>query len=77
MSFTIPKEGYLSKPEKESCYEYLLKSYERVSKDLGEDYTAFVTPVANVESETKMKRLFSDIERPLPSFTARVFARVM
>lgn len=63
MSFTIPKEGYLSKPEKESCYEYLLKSYERISKVLGEDYTAFVTPVANVESETKIKRLFFDIEK--------------
>lgn len=63
MSYTFPKEGYLTKPENESCYEYLLASYGRVSKDLGDDYTAFVTPVANVESATKIKRLFSDIEK--------------
>ncbi len=63
MTFTIPKEGYLTKPEKESCYEYMLACYSRISKDLGDNYTAFVTPVANTESEIKMKKLLSDIEK--------------
>lgn len=59
----IPYDNYLVKPDGQSCYEYLLESYRRVSKDLGDDYTAFVTPVANVETETSMKKLFSDIEK--------------
>ncbi len=61
--FNIPKEQYLSRPQKESCYEYLIACYKRISKDLGEDYTAFVTPVANVESEIKISRLLNDIEK--------------
>lgn len=61
--FNVPEERYLNKPENESCYEYLLNSYERVSEDLGKNYTAFVTPVANTESETKILRLLSDIEK--------------
>lgn len=63
MEYIIPKENYLRKPENESCYEYLLMAYERISKDYGDDYTAFVTPVANVESEVSMKRFISDIEK--------------
>ncbi len=61
--YRIPAENYLHKPTDESCYEYLIKCYERVSKDIGDDYTAFVTPVANVESETSIKRLFNDVEK--------------
>ncbi len=59
----IPIENYLTKPYDESCYDYLKASYKRISRDLGEDYTAFVTPVGPVESHTGMKRLFSDIEK--------------
>ncbi len=65
----FPANGYLQRPTDESCYEYLKKSYERISKDIGEDYTAFVTPVADVESETSIKRLFSDVEK-ISSFLA-------
>lgn len=61
--FRFPEAGYLSKPENESCYQYLKECYRKVSKDIGEDYTAFVTPVGPVESETSMKRLFHDIEK--------------
>lgn len=61
--FPAPKENYLHIPENQSCYEYFLEAYERVSKDLGDDYTAFVTPVANVESSITMKRFISDIEK--------------
>jgi len=65
MDFTprIPIQNYLTKPYDESCYEYLIASYKRISRDLGDDYTAFVTPVGPVESLTGMKRLFSDIEK--------------
>ncbi len=62
-----PIKDYLLPPGEESCYEYMLSCYSRVSKDLGDNYTAFVTPVANVESEIKIKRLFSDIDK-LASF---------
>ncbi len=61
--FRIPANNYLHKPENESCYEYLKASYRRIAKDIGEDFTAFVTPVGPVESETSMKRLFADIEK--------------
>lgn len=61
--FRIPANNYLHKPEGESCYEYLKASYRRIAKDIGEDFTAFVTPVGPVESETSMKRLFADIEK--------------
>ncbi len=63
INYNVPKEHYLEIPENQSCYEYLLESYARVSKDIGDDYTAFVTPIANVESELKMKRFLSDIEK--------------
>ena len=71
MEYKIPKENYLTKPKKESCYEYLLAAYGRISKDYGDDYTAFVTPVANVESETSMKRLLSDVEKLASWFVSK------
>ena len=61
--YRIPANNYLRKPEDESCYDYLKAAYGRISKVLGEDYTAFVTPVGPVESEVKMPRLFGDIEK--------------
>ena len=61
--YKIPEANYLPRPTDESCYEYMLESYRRVSKDLGENYTAFVTPVGPVESETKMERLIGDVEK--------------
>ena len=61
--YRIPANNYLHKPTDESCYEYLKAAYGRISKVIGEDYTAFVTPVGPVESETKMPRLFNDIEK--------------
>lgn len=61
--FKIPSNKYLERPENESCYQYLKACYNRVSKDIGDDYTAFVTPVGPVESEVTMKRLFHDIEK--------------
>lgn len=61
--YRIPANNYLRKPEDESCYDYLKAAYGRISKVLGEDYTAFVTPVGPVESEIKMPRLFGDIEK--------------
>lgn len=63
LTYKAPKENYLTPPGNESCYEYMINSYHRVSKDLGEDYTAFVTPVASFESATKISKLFSDIEK--------------
>lgn len=63
MEFIMPKENYLTLPQNESCYEYMLQCYERISKDYGDDYVAFVTPVANVESAVTMKRFISDIEK--------------
>lgn len=66
-NIVFPEKKYLEKPADESCYEYLKKCYGKISKDIGEDYTAFVTPVANVESETSIKRLFADVEK-LASF---------
>ena len=61
--YNFPKENYLPRPTDETCYEYMLESYSRVSKDLGKDYTAFITPVGPVESETKMERLIGDVEK--------------
>lgn len=61
--FRIPANNYLRKPEEESCYSYLLGCYNRISKDIGKDYTAFVTPVGPVESATGMERFLSDIEK--------------
>lgn len=61
--YEIPKTNYFQEPTDESCYDYMKAAYNRISKDIGEDYTAFITPVGPVESETKMSRLFSDIEK--------------
>ncbi len=71
MEFIIPKENYLTLPENESCYEYMLQSYARISKDYGDDYTAFVTPVANVESAITMKRFIADIEKLASWFVSK------
>ena len=62
-NYRIPADNYLHKPTDESCYDYLKAAYGRISKRLGDDYTAFVTPVGPVESEIKMPRLFNDIEK--------------
>ena len=69
--FRISANNYLHKPTDESCYDYLLKSYERISKDIGSNYTAFVTPVGPVESETSMERLLGDIEKMAAFFAAK------
>ena len=61
--YKISADNYLHRPTDESCYDYLKAAYGRISKVLGEDYTAFVTPVGPVESETKISRLFGDIEK--------------
>lgn len=53
---------YLVKPGKESCYEYLLGCYNRISADVG-DYAAFV----NLDCKTMMTEMFADIEK-LASF---------
>lgn len=63
VKYNFPEKEYLTRPVDESCYEYMLKSYDKVSKDLGKDYTAFITPVGPVESETKMERLIGDVEK--------------
>lgn len=61
--FVFPSKNYLHKPEDESCYDYMKMCYERISKDIGDDFVAFVTPVAHVESAITMKRFFNDIEK--------------
>ncbi|MBQ7116730.1 MAG: acyl--CoA ligase [Clostridia bacterium] len=63
MNGIFSPKGYLEKPIDESCYEYLKKCYRKISKDIGEDYTAFVTPVGDTESKTSIKRLFNDVEK--------------
>ncbi len=63
IKYNFPKENYLHRPTDQCCYDYMLESYERVSKDLGKNYTAFITPVGPVESETKIERLISDVEK--------------
>lgn len=69
--YRIPADNYLHRPTDESCYDYLKAAYGRISKLLGEDYTAFVTPVGPVESETKMSRLFADIEKTASFIASR------
>lgn len=63
IKYNFPKENYMHRPTDQCCYDYMLESYERVSKDLGKNYTAFITPVGPVESETKIERLISDVEK--------------
>lgn len=61
--FTVPKEHYLTIPESgESCYEYMLKCYEMIKKDIG-DYDAFCVPVADQTSSVKMSSFIDEIER--------------
>lgn len=67
--FPTPKRNYLREPQNQSCYEYLLECNARIKEDLG-DYTAFVVPVADQISETKMSKLFSDIEKLAAYFTS-------
>ncbi len=61
-NYRVPEGNYLAKPGDESCYEYLIAAHQKISAQYG-DYTAFITPVGPVESETKMSRLFNDIEK--------------
>lgn len=68
--YVVPKEKYLAEPTDESCYLYLRQCYERYAKDLGDDVTAFIVPVADQCSETKMSKLFEDIENLAAYFTA-------
>lgn len=49
---------YLTKPGKESCYEYLLGCYKKISADVG-DYVAFV----NVDCPTMMSDFLVDVEK--------------
>ena len=63
IKYDFKAKDYLPRPTDESCYDYMLESYSRVSKDLGKDYTAFITPVGPVESEIKMERLINDVEK--------------
>ena len=71
MEYIIPKENYLTLPQNESCYEYMLQSYNRISKDYGDDYVALVTPVAHVESAVTMKRFLADIEKLASWFVSK------
>lgn len=57
----IHEKFYLTKPDEQSCYEYMLECYKRYYEDIG-DYDAFVVPVANVEASTSMKKFIKDIE---------------
>lgn len=56
-------EQYLKAPQTQSCYEYIHECYDRIRKDLGDDYIAFMIPVADQESAVRMPRLFSDVEK--------------
>lgn len=71
INYDFKAKDYLPRPKDESCYDYMLESYSRVSKDLGKDYTAFITPVGPVESEIKMERLISEIEKTASFLTAK------
>ncbi len=53
---------YLVEPGEESCYEYLLGCYGRISADVG-DYAAFV----NLDCTTMMSEMLADVEK-LASF---------
>jgi len=56
-------EQYLVAPGTESCYEYIHACYNRIRKDLGDNYIAFMIPVADRESAVRMPRLLEDIEK--------------
>lgn len=64
-------EQYLKAPEDQSCYEYIHECYERIRKDLGDDYIAFMIPVADQESAVRMPRLLADVEK-LASYFASI-----
>ena len=64
-------EQYLRAPETQSCYEYLHECYNRIRKDLGDDYIAFMVPVADQESAVRMPRLLADVEK-LASYFASI-----
>ena len=64
-------EQYLVAPGTESCYEYLHNCYNKIRKDLGDEYIAFMIPVADQESAVRMPRLLSDIEK-LASYFASI-----
>lgn len=68
--YNVPKEQYLTKPNDQSCYEYLHECYDRISADHG-DYGAFV----NLESETKMSQLFADVEKLAAYLSAQGFKK--
>ncbi len=61
---------YLVEPQNESCYEYLIGCYERISADVG-DYAAFV----NLDCTTMMSEMFSDIEKLASFLTSRGIRR--
>lgn len=61
--YKTPEKDYLVLPQNESCYEYLHNCYSKISRDIGDDYTAFVTPIADQLAETGMKKFLSDIEK--------------
>lgn len=65
VNYEGPEKKYMLPPEKQSCYEYLQECYARISADIG-DYTAFVS----VDCETKMSKLFEDVEK-LAAFLAK------
>lgn len=76
IKMTIPDYGphpeqYLTAPGTESCYEYIHACYNRIRKDLGDDYIAFMIPVADRESAVRMPRLLGDVEK-LASYFASV-----
>ncbi len=56
-------EQYLRAPGTQSCYEYIHECYNRIRKDLGDDYIAFMIPVADQESAVRMPRLLADVEK--------------
>ena len=65
-------EQYLTAPSTQSCYEYLHECYNRIRKDLGDDYIAFMIPVADRESVVRMPRLLSDVEKLASSISFRL-----
>ncbi len=69
--YGLHPEQYLTAPQNESCYEYIHACYDRVRKDLGDDYIAFMIPVADQESAVRMPRLFADVEK-LASYFASI-----
>lgn len=68
--YPVPEKGYLSKPGDQSCYEYLLECYAKVSKDIG-DYTAFV----NLDCETKVSQMIADVEKLAAFLNANGFKK--